>query len=141
MWAAVSAESTRLPSPQIPPLAQLDKALDIPRLAKRHSPSGVSWAVFLTSSLYDMPGTYPEAFKGHPKQTSDWTQMTPFDVEKGAGFTSSLCWIAEHFTISCIECSAGSDWELFLALAFLHLHRPTIARSRSRSTYCASARE
>ncbi|MEQ2289694.1 hypothetical protein AMECASPLE_035886 [Ameca splendens] len=54
----------------------------IPRPAKRHSPSSVSWAVPWASSRWDVPGTPPEVSRGHPEQMSKPTQLTPLDVEK-----------------------------------------------------------
>ncbi|MEQ2241932.1 1-phosphatidylinositol 4,5-bisphosphate phosphodiesterase delta-4 [Ilyodon furcidens] len=48
--AADSAETPRRPSPKTPPPAPPDGAQGVPRPAKRHSPSSVSWAVSWASS-------------------------------------------------------------------------------------------
>ncbi|MEQ2278308.1 hypothetical protein XENORESO_015980 [Xenotaenia resolanae] len=54
--AADSAQMPRGPSLQTLPPAPPGGAQGVPRPAKRHSPSSVSWA----SSRWDVPGTPPE---------------------------------------------------------------------------------
>ncbi|MED6249914.1 hypothetical protein ATANTOWER_021685 [Ataeniobius toweri] len=58
--AADSAETPRRPSPQTPPPAPPGGAQGVPRPAKRHSPSSLSWAILWASSRWDMPGTPPK---------------------------------------------------------------------------------
>ncbi|MED6237706.1 hypothetical protein ATANTOWER_014384 [Ataeniobius toweri] len=52
--AADSVETPRRPSPQTPPPAPPGGAQGVPRPAKRHSPSSVSWAVPWASSRWDV---------------------------------------------------------------------------------------
>ncbi|MEQ2297420.1 hypothetical protein AMECASPLE_034534 [Ameca splendens] len=58
--AAHSVETPRLPSPQTPPPAPPGGAQGVPRPAKRHSPSIVSWAIPWAYSWWDVPGTPPK---------------------------------------------------------------------------------
>ncbi|MED6266591.1 hypothetical protein CHARACLAT_003625 [Characodon lateralis] len=53
--AADSVETPRRPSPQTPPPAPPGGAQGVPRPAKRHSPSSVSWAIPWASSRWDVP--------------------------------------------------------------------------------------
>ncbi|MEQ2182963.1 hypothetical protein GOODEAATRI_027699 [Goodea atripinnis] len=76
--AAVSAETARHPSLQTPP-ALLGAAKSIPRSARRHSPSSVSWTFPWVSSQWDVPETPPEG--GHGVTVLNWSANWPDRIE------------------------------------------------------------
>ena len=73
-WAAVWAETPRLPSPRTLPPALPGGSQGIPRPAKWHRHSSVSWVFLGVSSQQDMPGTPPK--EGVPRASDTDARAT-----------------------------------------------------------------
>ncbi|MEQ2313887.1 hypothetical protein AMECASPLE_006490 [Ameca splendens] len=101
--AADSAEKPRRPSPQTPPPGGVQ---GVPRLAERHSPSSVSWAVPWASSRWDVSGTPAE--EGVQEASGIDARATSTDSSRcgSSGFTPSPSRMADLFTLFLRECPA-----------------------------------
>ncbi|MED6284944.1 hypothetical protein CHARACLAT_023997 [Characodon lateralis] len=107
----------RRSSPQTPPPAPPGGAQGVPRPAKRHSPSSVSWAVPWASSRWDVPGTPPE--EGIQEASGIDARATSTGSSRCGGavaLLSSYSQMAEILTLSLRECPS-TLWRKLISAA------------------------